>query len=81
MHAGAVQKEGEALSGTVLQGLAEDYPQLYMNPDQFSQEDDQSVVRRGEDPPVRSRAHYQGDPGGRPGYCKIGEMPSRAKER
>ena len=61
MHAGAVQKEGEALSGTVLQSLAEDYPQLYMNPDQFSQEDYQSVVR--------------------PGYCKIGEMPSRAKER
>ena len=26
MHAGAVQKEGEALSGTVLQSLAEDYP-------------------------------------------------------
>ena len=40
--------------------LAEDYPQLYLNPDTDSQEAYRRVVLQGKDPESRSLAHYHG---------------------
>ena len=42
--------------------LAEDYPQLYLNPDTDSQEEYRRVVLRGEEPERKSLEHYTGDP-------------------
>ena len=42
--------------------LAEDYPQLYLNPDTDSQEEYRRVVLRGEEPEQKSLEHYTGDP-------------------
>ena len=41
--------------------LAEDYPQLYLNPDIDSQEAYRRVVLQGKDPDSKSLAHYHGD--------------------
>ena len=41
--------------------LAEDYPQLYLNPDTDSQEAYRRVVLQGKDPESKSLAHYHGD--------------------
>lgn len=46
----------------VIGQLAQDYPQLYLNPDTDPQEAYSRVVRRGEEPEQRSLAHYTGDP-------------------
>ena len=48
--------DGEA----VLSVLAEDYPQLFLDPDRDEQETYRRVVRRGEEPETRSLAHYRG---------------------
>ena len=45
----------------VLERLAADYPQLYLNPDTGSQEAYRRVVLRGETPQTKSLAHYRGD--------------------
>ena len=45
----------------VLERLAADYPQLYLNPDTDSQEAYRRVVLRGEEPEHKSLTHYRGD--------------------
>ena len=50
---------------SVLERLAADYPQLYLNPDTDSQEAYRRVVLRGEEPEAKSLAHYRGNPGDR----------------
>ena len=45
----------------VLERLAADYPQLYLNPDTDSQEAYRRVVLRGETTQTKSLAHYRGD--------------------
>ena len=50
---------------SVLEHLAADYPQLYLNPDTDSQEAYRRVVLRGEEPEAKSLAHYRGDPADR----------------
>ena len=49
----------------VLEQLAADYPQLYLNPDTDTQESYRRVVLRGEEPGAKSLAHYRGDPADR----------------
>ena len=49
----------------VLEHLAAEYPQLYLNPDTDTQESYRRVVLRGEEPESKSLAHYRGDPGDR----------------
>ena len=49
----------------VLERLAADYPQLYLNPDTDTQETYRRVVLRGEEPEAKSLAHYRGDPADR----------------
>ncbi len=46
---------------SVLERLAADYPQLYLNPDTDTQESYRRVVLRGETPQAKSLAHYRGD--------------------
>ena len=50
---------------SVLERLAADYPQLYLNPDTDSQEAYRRVVLRGEEPERKSLTHYRGDPADR----------------
>ena len=50
---------------SVLERLAADYPQLYLNPDIDTQEAYRRVVLRGEEPEAKSLAHYRGDPADR----------------
>ena len=49
----------------VLERLAADYPQLYLNPDTVTQESYRRVVLRGETPQAKSLTHYRGDPADR----------------
>ena len=49
----------------VLERLAADYPQLYLNPDTDTQETYRRVVLRGEEPERKSPTHYRGDPADR----------------
>ena len=49
----------------VLERLAADYPQLYLNPDTDTQETYRRVVLRGEEPERKSLTHYRGDPADR----------------
>ena len=42
--------------------LAEEYPQLYLNPDTDTREVYRHVVLRGEEPVTKSLSHYRGDP-------------------
>ncbi len=46
---------------TVLEKLAEEYPQLYLNPDEDTQEAYREVVLRGGEPEKKSLVHYAGD--------------------
>ena len=48
---------------SVLGALAEEYPQLYLDPDAVSQEEYRRIVLRGEEPDTKSLDHYSGDPG------------------
>ena len=50
---------------SVLEHLAVDYLQLYLNPDTDSREAYRGVVLRGEEPEAKSLAHYRGDPADR----------------
>ena len=50
---------------SILEQLAADYPQLYLNPDIDTQEAYRRVVLRGEEPEAKSLAHYRGDPADR----------------
>ena len=50
---------------SVLERLAADYPQLYLNPDTVTQESYRRVVLRGETPQAKSLTHYRGDPADR----------------
>lgn len=50
---------------SVLEHLAADYPQLYLNPDTVTQESYRRVVLRGETPQAKSLTHYRGDPADR----------------
>jgi len=50
---------------SVLEHLAVDYLQLYLNPDTDSQEAYRRVVLRGEEPEAKSLTHYRGDPADR----------------
>lgn len=50
---------------SVLGYLAEEYPQLYLNPDTDTREAYRRVVLRGEEPETKSLSHYQGDPADR----------------
>lgn len=45
---------------SILEQLAADYPQLYLNPDIDTQEAYRRVVLRGEEPATKSLAHYRG---------------------
>lgn len=45
----------------VFKELAEEYPQLYLNPDTAGQELYKRVVLKGEDPGTEDLSHYQGD--------------------
>lgn len=47
---------------SVLEHLAAEYPQLYLNPDTDTQETYRRVVLRGEEPEAKSLTHYRGDP-------------------
>lgn len=47
----------------VLERLAEEYPQLYLNPDTDTLETYRRLVLRGEEPEQKSLAHYRGDLG------------------
>jgi len=58
---------------SVLERLAADYPQLYLNPDTDSQEAYRRVVLRGEEPERKSLAHYRGNLGDRD---EIADTPS-----
>lgn len=49
----------------LMETLAADYPQLYLNPDTDTQETYRRVVLRGEEPEAKSLAHYRGDPADR----------------
>ena len=49
----------------LMETLAADYPQLYLNPDTDSREAYRRVVLRGEEPEAKSLAHYRGDPADR----------------
>ena len=49
----------------LMETLAADYPQLYLNPDTDSQETYRRVVLRGEEPASKSLAHYRGNPADR----------------
>ncbi len=49
----------------VLEHLAAEYPQLYLNPDTDTKEAYRRVVLQGETPTGKSLAHYQGDAGDR----------------
>lgn len=49
----------------VLERLAAEYHQLYLNPDTDTQETYRRVVLRGEEPETKSLDHYRGDPGDR----------------
>ena len=49
----------------VLEHLAAEYPQLYLDPDSDTQEVYRRVVMRGEEPERKSLSHYRGDPGDR----------------
>ena len=49
----------------LIETLAADYPQLYLNPDTDTQEAYRRVVLRGEEPEAKSLAHYRGDPADR----------------
>ena len=50
---------------SVLGYLAEEYPQLYLNPDTDTREVYRRVVLRGEEPVTKSLSHYRGDPADR----------------
>lgn len=50
---------------TVLERLAAEYPQLYLNPDADTQESYRRVVLQGEEPETKSLSHYRGDPSDR----------------
>ncbi len=50
---------------SVLECLAEEYPQLYLNPDTDTREAYRRVVLRGEEPETKSLSHYRGDPADR----------------
>ena len=50
---------------SVLGYLAEEYPQLYLNPDTDTREAYRRVVLRGEEPVTKSLSHYRGDPADR----------------
>ena len=50
---------------SVLECLAEEYPQLYLNPDTDTREAYRRVVLRGEEPEKKSLSHYRGDPADR----------------
>ena len=45
----------------VFKKLAEEYPQLYLNPDMAGQELYRRVVLKGEDPGTKDLSHYRGD--------------------
>lgn len=45
----------------VLLALASDYPQLFLDPDENSQEEYRRIVMKGAEPEARSLAHYSGD--------------------
>ena len=62
IESGKHMKEKQGEQRPVLSVLAEDYPLLYLNPDEDDRETYRSVVLRGEDPVKRSLAHYRGDP-------------------
>ncbi len=61
----AARRLREAEKPSVLSALAEDYPLLYLDPDEDSQERYRAVVLRGEDPGKKSLAHYRGHPADR----------------
>ena len=58
---------------SLLERLAADYPQLYLNPDTDAQEAYRRVVLRGETPEAQSLSHYRGDPADRE---EIAETPA-----
>ena len=47
---------------SVIDGLAKDYPLLYLDPDRDSQETYRKAVLRGEQPEAENLAHYRGNP-------------------
>lgn len=49
------------MGSNVLEALAAEYPQLYLNPDVDTQDAYRRVVLQGEEPAVKSLAHYRGD--------------------
>lgn len=55
----------EKVMSRVLERLAADYPQLYLNPDTDTQEAYRRVILRGEEPEMKSLSHYRGDPADR----------------
>ena len=69
---------------SVLKALAEEYPQLYLNPDTDTQEVYRQVVLRGGEPERRNLDHYRGDPADREeimqtpaGYVRVITLGSR----
>ncbi|MBQ8137496.1 MAG: hypothetical protein IJ174_08700, partial [Clostridia bacterium] len=49
------------MSSTVLEKLAAEYPQLYLDPDVDSQEAFRQVILQGKEPEIKRLSHYQGD--------------------
>ncbi|MBQ9828038.1 MAG: hypothetical protein IJM62_05085 [Lachnospiraceae bacterium] len=52
-------------AGIVIEKLAEDLPQLYLDPDKDSADCYKRIVLRGEEPETKCLGHYTGDPGDR----------------
>ena len=59
------KRYGKTMKNDVIAKLAEDYPQLYLDPDRDSQEEYRRIVLRGEEPGQKNLAQYQGDPSDR----------------
>ncbi len=63
---------------TVFAALAEQYPLLYLNPDEDTQETYRRVVLQGAQPEKKSLAHYTSDPGDRNEILETPAGPVRA---
>lgn len=50
------------MGSNVLETLAADYPQLYLNPDEDGQEAYRQIVLQGEEPAEKRLDQYRGDP-------------------
>ena len=60
-NCGCRKEDATMKEKAVIAELAEEYPQLYLNPDTAEKELYRQVVLNGEDPGTKDLSHYQGD--------------------